>query len=143
MTELAEKVITALARHEMAAQGVTRVHKQMVAAMHECPEHIKAMESHWDGGAETPFIDKRGRPKTHLWSALNSTTDCDSGYGSRQLNDDDIEEFLADYDGNDEACEHCLKAWRLFLERRKLRIELGKAKSHIRILGKQALKVAQ
>ena len=133
-----KKYMQALARHEAAKQKVENLTRRIGAAIERCPVVVKSND--WSlSNAERAEIwdEKTGKHKTHLWQAYTETTCCESGYGVRVLDQDEQEEMLQPSNG---GCRHCLRAWRLIIDRKAARAELGYAKLAIRALGKQALK---
>ena len=133
-----KKYMQALARHERAKQKVENLTRRICAAIERCPVVVKSND--WSlSNAERAEIwdEKTGKHKTHLWRAYTETTCCESGYGMRMLDPGEQEEMLQPANG---GCRHCLRAWRLIIDRKAARAELGYAKLAIRALGKQALK---
>tara|TARA_R110001606_G_scaffold30344_2_gene93804 strand:- start:2710 stop:3135 length:426 start_codon:yes stop_codon:yes gene_type:complete len=131
----------AIVRHEKARQAVDAMSRNIGQAINRCPVAVKAQS--W----ETPnsemgelWDEASGKHKTHLWHALKFRETADSGYGSQGLGDDGIDDALSEH--GEYACERCLAAYRLIVERRHLRKELGRARMSIRALGRAALKSA-
>ena len=132
-----DKFVKALARHELARQKVDALSRRIGEAIERCPVVIKSND--WTiSNAERAEIwdEKKGRHKTHLWHAFSDTTPSDCGHGMRLLDEDEQEEQLRPRNG---GCRHCLRAWRLILDRRIERRELGYARLSLRSLGRQAL----
>lgn len=133
------KFIKALARHELALQGVAEATRNIGHALSGCPIQVELdTELDWQltGGGHSridQLTDPRGRTKTHLWLAF-------LGDGQDRLDDDEVTEYLAD---EETGCPHCAKAWMLIHERKKARQELGVARRLIRYYGKRAAKLVE
>lgn len=124
----AGKLEAAIIRQEVAMQEVNRLKAGIGQAIEKCAISKLDRESY-----ERKYRDEKGRTKTHLWSCLNERVECDSGYYSRLLHPEEIEEALS------EECPHCLEAWRLIVKRKAVRQELGAAKRAIRNIGRSLL----
>lgn len=126
-------VLTAVIRYEVAARKVSALTRQIGEALNECPINKKVSQE-W-GNEDLSHLLDGARTKTHLYLAFKETIPCDSGYGSRGLQDDEIDEYL---DGED-GCDGCRKAWIYVCERKAARREFGIAKRAIRTIGKHAV----
>lgn len=122
------KLEHAIIRHEAAAQEVKRLKVGIGQAIEKCAISKLDRESH-DG----KWRDEKGRTKTHLWECLTDRAECDSGYFTRPLEPEEIEDILS------EDCQHCLEAWSLIVKRKAVRQELGAAKRAIRNIGRSLL----
>lgn len=129
------KMVAALARHERAAQSVAGMKAKIGEAIALCPVQLD-IERSWQGEIGH-LIDENGRAKTHLWHAFRVREPSSCGWGQVGLGDDGIDDALSP--GSEFECEHCLLAWRLIVERKHARQELGIARRLIRHFGKQAI----
>ena len=132
---MSEKALAAIIRQERAMQEVAILKREIGQALAACPVSVEL--GRWDTSntRRAELTDPNGRPKTHIWQALNFTDIGCHGYPVR-LDINEIADFLADAD----ECEHCQRAWALILKRKCVRQELGAAKRAIRSLGRAALK---
>lgn len=130
-----QSMVSALARHERAIQGVAAATSSIGKALKQCPIQIeldRAREQLWTRevyAAIDSLRDEKGRTKTHLCGAL-------SGDGQDRMDTGEVIEYLAD---EETGCPHCAQAWELILKRKKARQEVGVAKRLIRYYGKQAM----
>lgn len=133
----ANKFIQVLARHELAVTGLAAATKAISNELSKCPIQVeldRLLDLQWNGGSYSEsdkLRDNQFRTKTHLWHAFN-------GDGQDRLDDDEVNEYLAD---EDTGCPYCARAWELVHERKKARQELGTARRLIRYYGKRALAV--
>ena len=132
---MTDKALSAIIRQERAMQEVAILKRDIGQALAACPVSVEL--GRWDTSntRRAELTDPNGRPKTHIWQALNFTDIGCHGYPVR-LDMREIADFLADAD----ECEHCRRAWALILKRKEVRQELGAAKRAIRSLGRAALK---
>ncbi|MEH6565582.1 MAG: hypothetical protein V7756_09695 [Halopseudomonas sp.] len=131
----------AIVRHERARQAVDAISRDIGLAINRCPVAVKAQS--WQTPAaemDELWDEASGKHKTHLWQALKHREPSDCGYGETGLGYDGIDDALSKH--GEYACEHCLAAYRLIVERRHLRRELGGARMSIRALGRAALNSA-
>jgi hypothetical protein len=128
------KALAAVIRYEIAAAKVAADRKAISDAIGKCPVNAE-MESGWGkpGFDEKKFMDG-SRIRTHLHETLKETVPCDSGYGYRRQEDEEVTEAL-----EESGCAHCLTAWLLVLQRREARKEFGIAKRAIRSIGRAML----
>lgn len=136
---MTDRALKAIIRYEQAARAVAAVRKQLGAALSRCSVNIELDEAL----AASPQKDARrfmdgDRVRTHLHEALTVEEPCDSGYGNRRLQEDEIGVWL-----EDSECPGCIEAWRLIVERKKARHEFGIAKRAIRAIGRLALNKEQ
>ena len=116
-------------------QEVAILKRDIGQALAACPVSVELSRWETSNARRDELTDPNGRPKTHIWGALNFTDIGCHGYPVR-LDLNEIADFLADAD----ECEHCQRAWALILKRKEVRQELGAAKRAIRSLGRAALK---
>lgn len=136
-----DKYMEAIVRHEKAKQAVDGVSRNIGLAINRCPVSVKAQSLETPNAEMGELWDEAsGKHKTHLWQALKHREPSDCGYGETGLGDDGIDDALSEH--GEYACERCLAAYRLIVERRHLRKELGRARMSIRALGRAALKSA-
>lgn len=134
-------MIAALVRHERAAQAVAGLKVKIGEVLALCPVQVE-IEQAWQGKARQGkandhLIDQNGRIKTHLWHAFQHREPSSCGWGTVGLSEDGIDDALSP--GSEFECEHCLQAWRLIVERKHARQELGIARRLIRHYGKKAM----
>jgi hypothetical protein len=133
------KFVKALARHELAVNGLAAATSAIGNELAKCPIQVeldRLLGLQWNGESYSEadkLRDNQYRTKTHLWRAF-------SGDGQDRLDDDEITEYLAD---DETGCPRCARAWELIHERKKARQELGVARRLIRYYGKQALLMAE
>ncbi|MCA5970205.1 hypothetical protein KBY08_00555 [Pseudomonas sp. P135] len=129
------KIVITLAAHETALQ-------QIKAQTTEIGVHINLCENGYDkigpNGIEEhskDLSDEKGNRKTHIWEAFQHREASSCGYGMVGLHVEEIADFLAD-----EGCIHCIRAWNIILERKKVKQELRGFRLSLRALGKSAIK---
>ena len=131
------KFIKALARHELALNGLAAATSAIGIELVKCPISQKADSGvYTEEEAKQIFTDSYV-VMTHLHDALTESVvsyDYYEGEQRRRPNREEIQEGLEAM-----GCQHCLEAWRLVLERKKTRQELGIARRLIRHYGKQAI----
>lgn len=154
MSKFAERVISALARHERAAAELGQIKKGIVTELEKCPITIEAYKKCSVGTFSDGYTSQEdyerlwegSRVRHHLHQVLQATTENDREFGpDRKLHDYEIRaelEGLGFDDDQPHQCPHCLAAWLLIERRKQVRQEFGIAKRAIRALGKTALKVA-
>lgn len=136
------KYMEAIVRHEKARQAVDAMSRNIGLAINRCPIAVKSQSLETSNAELGELWDEvSGKHKTHLWHALKFREAADCGYGMQGLGDDGIDDALSEH--GEYACEHCLTAYQLIVERRHLRKDLGRARMSIRALGRAALKEAQ
>lgn len=127
---MSNKALSAIIRHELAAQEVAGLTRRIGVKLGHCPISRTPADNEW-------MLDKKGRLKTHLWQAFNHREPSDCGYGEMGLGEDGIADALSR--GSEFACRHCKRAYQLILRRKKARQELGNARRAIRTIGRFAL----
>lgn len=130
---MSSDVMAAVVRYEVAAARVSRLSKEIGEAIAKCSISIE-LEQSQDEETHRRLVDGI-RTRTHLYNAFHETTPCDSGWGSRRLDSDEIEEYLRE----EANCSSCLAAYQLIEQRRAARKEFGIAKRAIRTIGRTAL----
>lgn len=135
---MTDKYLNAIIRHEKARLAVDDISRKIGQEINLCPVVLKAQDWKTPNSERGELFDEvSGKHKTHLWQALKHREPSDCGYGETGLGDDGIDDALSEHGYY--ACEHCLAAYRLIVERRHLRKELGRARLSIRALGRAAL----
>lgn len=138
MTNLEQKCVAALAAHEKALQAVKAMTRRIGDAIARCPVSVEIAQS-WKTGANVAHLtDEKGKDKTHLWQALTKRVGCDSGYGVRALDAEEINDEL-----HDPECPHCIEAWELIQQRKDARQQLGIQRRLIRYYGKRAMEAQE
>lgn len=133
------KFLKALARHELAVNGLATATKAIGSELAKCPVQVeldRLLDLQWNGASYSDadkLRDNQYRTKTHLWHAF-------TGDGQDRLDDDEVTEYLTD---EETGCPNCARAWELIHERKKARQELGIARRLIRYYGKQAVKMVE
>lgn len=136
---MTDRALNAIIRYEQAARTLADLQKQIGVALSRCSVNIeldKALAA--SPQRDTSKLLVGDRVRTHLHEALTVEEPCDSGYGNRRLLGDEIGVWL-----EDSECAGCIEAWRLIVERKKVRQEFGIAKRVIRSIGRSAIKKEQ
>jgi len=127
---MSSKALSAIIRHERAAQEVAGLTHRIGVKLGHCP--ISRMPAD-----DESKIDDKGRIKTHLWHAFRHREPSSCGWGEAGLCEDGIADALSS--GSEYACRHCKRAYQLILRRKDARQELGNARRAIRTMGRAAL----
>ena len=134
-----KKYMHAIIRHEKARQAVDSITRDIGRAIGRCPVSVRAKDWSLTNAEKAEVRDeKSGKDKTHLWQAFAHREPSDCGHGMTIMGEDGIEDALAR--GSEFECEHCYQAYQLILQRKAARNELGRARSSIRALGRNAIK---
>lgn len=132
---ITDKFVKALARHEMAQRKVDALSRAIGESVAKCPIDYAALGDPYGN----LWTEDQKHTKTHLWQAFQHKEPSSCGWGSVHLCEDGVIDSLSE--GSELECEHCLQAYRLIVERKRARQELGYARLSIRALGRQAIKM--
>lgn len=127
---MSSKALSAIIRHERAAQEVAGLTRRIGVKLGHCPISRMPADNEW-------MLDEKGRLKTHLWQAFRHREPSSCGWGEAGLCEDGIADALSS--GSEYACRHCKRAYQLIMRRKDARQELGNARRAIRTMGRAAL----